>query len=157
MEFVIKVDLSDDQYKEYLTKTTDEIIKTEEFKKAFAEIIKNEFAEEIKKEMPRLANKTLYGGNYYSQNQEYMMTTNLVKAALDEYAAKIKEACEEYAKGCLEKTDMERIFKTILTDAVIRGFNSGIEEYCHANREVLAVHDSQISELRARLGMNNGY
>lgn len=157
MEFVIKVDLSDDQYKEYLTKTTDEIIKTEEFKKAFAEIMKNEFAEQIKKEMPKLANKTLYGGNYYSQNQEYTMSVNLIKAALDEYVGKIKEACEEYAKGCLEKTDMEWIFNVILTDAVIRGFNSGIEEYCHANRETLAVHHDQINQLRDRLGMNNTY
>lgn len=155
MEFVIKVDLSDDQYKEYLTKTTDEIIKTEEFKKAFAEIMKNEFAEQIKVEMPKLANKTLYGGSYYGQNKEYAMSVNLIKEALDEYATKIKEGCEEYAKGCLEKTDMEQIFNTILTNAVIRGFNSGIEAYCHANNETLAVHHDQINQLRDRLGMNN--
>lgn len=152
MELVVKLDMTDVELKYYMKKTTEDIIYTEDFKKALSDTLKRSFAEEIAKQSNNFINRSLYG-SYYNKSDEIAISEQLAKEALSEYANSIKSIFAEYAKGLMASTDLDAIIRSILMDVMFSGIQEGMKEFYKESREADMINTGKIDELRCKLGL----
>lgn len=153
MELVIKLDMENEEYKNYVDKTTEEIIYSEDFKHSLAEVIKSSFAKEIGKQANKFVNKSLYG-SYYDSNDNITISKQLAKEALSEYAESVKAVFADYAKELMAGTDLDNIIKTILMDAMFSGIQEGMKDFYTESRDIGMMNSADISRLKCKLGID---
>lgn len=151
MEFIIKVDLTEDKYTEFAKKTADEIIHTEEFKKAYSEAIKEVMVAAVKEKANLLVLNCLFGSYYRSSDSELQVPKKIVNEAMDEYVGEIKEAFKETMAKSLSNYNIGTLMEKAITNAMITGMGEGIYRYVQDLDHRSVITSSEINDLKHRL------
>lgn len=151
MEFIIKVDLTEDKYTEFAKKTADEIIQTEEFKKAYSEAIKEVMVNAVKEKANLLVLNCLFGSYYRSSDSELQVPKRIVNEAMDEYVGEIKEAFKETMAKSLSNYNIGTLMEKAITNAMLTGMSEGIYRYVQDLDHRSVITSSEINDLKHRL------
>lgn len=151
MEFIIKVDLTEDKYTEFAKKTADEIIQTEEFKKAYSEAIKEVMIAAVKEKANLLVLNCLFGSYYRSSDSELQVPKRIVNEAMDEYVGEIKEAFKETMAKSLSNYNIGTLMEKAITNAMLTGMSEGIYRYVQDLDHRSVITSSEINDLKHRL------
>lgn len=151
MEFIIKVDLTDDKYTEFAQKTADEIIHTEEFKKAYSEAIKEVMVNAVKERANILVLNCLFGSYYRTSDGNLDIPKKIVTDAMAEYVDEIKEAFKETMAESLGKYNIGSLMEKAITDAMLTGMSEGIYRYVQDLDHRNVITSSEINDLKHRL------
>lgn len=151
MEFIIKVDLTEDKYTEFAKKTADEIIHTEEFKKAYSEAIKEVMVAAVKEKANLLVLNCLFGSYYRSSDSELQVPKKIVNEAMDEYVGEIKEAFKETMAKSLSNYNIGTLMEKAITNAMLTGMSEGIYRYVQDLDHRSVITSSEINDLKHRL------
>lgn len=151
MEFIIKVDLTEDKYTEFAKKTADEIIQTEEFKKAYSEAIKEIMIAAVKEKANLLVLNCLFGSYYRSNDSELQVPKRIVNEAMDEYVGEIKEAFKETMAKSLSNYNIGTLMEKAITNAMLTGMSEGIYRYVQDLDNRSVITSSEINDLKHRL------
>lgn len=157
MEFIIKVDLTDDKYTEFAQKTADEIIQTEEFKKAYSEAIKEIMVAAIKEKANLLVLNCLFGTYYRSSDSELKIPKKIVEEAMSEYVGEIKEAFKETMAKSLKGYNIGTLMEKAITNAMLTGMSEGIYRYVQDVDQRNVITSVELNDLKQRLHIDNNY
>ena len=151
MEFIIKVDLTEDKYIEFAQKTADEIIHTEEFKKAYSEAIKEVMVNAVKERANILVLNCLFGSYYRTSDGNLDIPKKIVTDAMAEYVDDIKEAFKETMASSLGNYNIGSLMEKAITDAMLTGMSEGIYRYVQDLDHRSVITSSEINDLKHRL------
>ena len=155
MEFIIKVDLTEDKYTEFAQKTADEIIQTEEFKKAYSEAIKEVMVNAVKERANILVLNCLFGSYYRTSDGNLDIPKKIVTDAMSEYVDEIKEAFKETMAASLGNYNIGSIMEKAITNAMLTGMSEGIYRYVQDLDHRSTITNSEINDLKHRLHIDN--
>lgn len=151
MEFIIKVDLTEDKYTEFAKKTADEIIHTEEFKKAYSEAIKEVMVNAVKEKANILVLNCLFGSYYRTSDGNLDIPKKIVTDAMAEYVDEIKEAFKETMAKSLGNYNIGSLMEKAITNAMLTGMSEGIYRYVQDLDHRSVITSSEINDLKHRL------
>lgn len=151
MEFIIKVDLTDDKYTEFAQKTADEIIQTEEFKKAYSEAIKEVMVNAVKERANILVLNCLFGSYYRTSDGNLDIPKKIVTDAMAEYVDEIKEAFKDTMASSLGNYNIGSLMEKAITNAMLTGMSEGIYRYVQDLDHRSVITSSEINDLKHRL------
>ena len=151
MEFIIKVDLTEDKYIEFAQKTADEIIHTEEFKKAYSEAIKEVMVNAVKEKANILVLNCLFGSYYRTSDGNLDIPKKIVTDAMAEYVDEIKEAFKDTMASSLGNYNIGSLMEKAITDAMLTGMSEGIYRYVQDLDHRSVITSSEINDLKHRL------
>lgn len=151
MEFIIKVDLTEDKYTEFAKKTADEIIHTEEFKKAYSEAIKEVMVNAVKERANILVLNCLFGSYYRTSDGNLDIPKKIVTDAMSEYVDEIKEAFKETMASSLGNYNIGSLMEKAITNAMLTGMSEGIYRYVQDLDHRSVITSSEINDLKHRL------
>lgn len=157
MEFIIKVDLTDDKYTEFAQKTADEIIQTNEFKKAYSEAIKEIMVAAVKEKANLLVLNCLFGSYYRSSDASLDIPKKIVNEAMSEYVDEIKEAFKETMAKSLSNYNIGTLMEKAITNAMLTGMSEGIYRYVQDIDNRSVVTSSELNDLKHRLHIDSNY
>lgn len=155
MEFIIKVDLTDDKYTEFAQKTADEIIHTEEFKKAYSEAIKEVMVNAVKERANILVLNCLFGSYYRSSDGNLDIPKKIVTEAMSEYVDEIKEAFKETMAKSLSNYNIGTLMEKAITSAMLTGMSEGIYRYVQDVDQRNVITSAELNDLKHRLKIDN--
>ena len=155
MEFIIKVDLTEDKYTEFAQKTADEIIHTEEFKKAYSEAIKEVMVNAVKERANILVLNCLFGSYYRTSDGNLDIPKKIVTDAMAEYVDEIKEAFKETIAKSLSNYNIGTLMEKAITSAMLTGMSEGIYRYVQDLDHRSTITNSEINDLKHRLHIDN--
>ena len=138
MEFIIKVDLTDDKYTEFAQKTADEII--------HSEAIKEVMVNAVKERANVLVLNCLFGSYYRSSDGNLDIPKKIVTEAMSEYVDEIKEAFKETMAKSLSNYNIGTLMEKAITNAMVTGMSEGIYRYVQDvdQRNVITSAESMI-------------
>lgn len=151
MEFIIKVDLTEDKYTEFAQKTADEIIQTEEFKKAYSEAIKEVMVNAVKERANILVLNCLFGSYYRTSDGNLDIPKKIVTDAMSEYVDEIKEAFKDTMAASLGNYNIGSLMEKAITNAMLTGMSEGIYRYVQDLDHRSVITSSEINDLKHRL------
>lgn len=151
MEFIIKVDLTEDKYTEFAKKTADEIIHTEEFKKAYSEAIKEVMVNAVKERANILVLNCLFGSYHRTSDGNLDIPKKIVTDAMSEYVDEIKEAFKDTMASSLGNYNIGSLMEKAITNAMLTGMSEGIYRYVQDLDHRSVITSSEINDLKHRL------
>lgn len=157
MEFIIKVDLTDEKYTEFAQKTADEIIQTEEFKKSYSEAIKEIMVAAVKERANILVLNCLFGSYYKHADDALQIPKKIVNEAMSEYVGEIKEAFKETMAKSLSGYNMGALMEKAITSAMLTGMSEGIYRYVQDVDQRNVITSAELNDLKQRLHIDNNY
>ena len=153
MELTLKIDLTEEQYNDLMTKSYKEIFETDSFKEALKETIctgmVNWFDTPNGKDIIK---KTLTGDDYYSRNMRQTETgRNILNEATKEYASKISEPIQDFYRDLLTKVNLGNLLKEILYSQIIRSMGIGMKDSMEMIEAVFNTQSQELQSLREKL------
>ena len=153
MELTLKIDLTEEQYNDLMTKSYKEIFETDSFKEALKETIctgmVSWFDTPNGKDVIR---KTLVGDNYYSCNMNQTeVGRSILKEATKDYASKIGEPIQEFYKDLLTKINIGNLLKEILYAQIVRSMGIGMNESIETMQSAFNMQSQELQDLKEKL------
>lgn len=136
MELCLKIDLTDEQYNDIMTKSYKELFESDDFKDALGKIIAQSMHDFLKSPTGQdLIKNTLSksSGYYGSYSIDTAIGAKLVEKATEGYANQLAEPMiETYRNILLKGNTLEMVFKELLvsrmSEALVRGADRAFDE-----------------------------
>lgn len=154
MELMLKIDLTEEQYNDLMTKSYHELFETDSFKKALAATVSEGILDFLKGPTgQQLIKKTFTGDSYYDSGRNTDFGKKLFDEASKEYMDQIKEPIGKFLQDCLMKVDIDRMAKAIVMNAFIKGMSFGMNDDLMVLQEQLWRTEARVSDLRSKFNI----
>lgn len=160
MELSLKIELTDEQYNELMTKSFDSVFGGKEFTEALQKEILSSIGQYLKDHPNFIQEHLLRNSNYYSSydnTNSYRVIDRLIEEGSKTYASEISDAVAECYKHYLKKVPLEDILKEVLYKAILEGFTRGMDNWKMESSMHMSTMSSEVEMLKSRLLGNNSY
>lgn len=160
MELSLKVELTDEQYKDLMDKSFDAIMDREEVKEELKNIIIRDMQERIHTWVEANAQswiRYVYGigtGYYDSRPSEEEFVKKLIKDAGSEYTEYMSETVKKTMSDMVQTVNVEQIIYGILMDYIVKGVTGGFETWASVVNANSSIIRSNFNNLREYLKYN---
>ena len=153
MELMLKIDLTEEQYNDLMTKSYHEIFESDAFKDALKDSIllgmENWLNSTEGKDVIRTS---LVGDNYYDRNlRKTELGKSLLEVASNDFTDRMKEPVENFFREALRTVRIEDMLKYILVEAFKNGLIAGSREMMEILESKQVVMQDQISDIKNKL------
>ena len=153
MELMLKIDLTEEQYNDLMTKSYHEIFESDGFKDALKDSIllgiENWLNSTEGKDVIR---STLCGDNYYDRNlRKTELGKSLLEVARSDFTDRMKEPVENFFREALRTVRIEDMLKYILVEAFKNGLISGSREVMEILESKQVFMQDQLSDIKNKL------
>ena len=153
MELMLKIDLTEEQYNDLMTKSYHEIFESGAFKDALKDSIllgmKNWLNSTEGKDVIRSA---LCGDNYYDRNlRKTELGKSLLEIASSDFTYRMKEPVENFFREALRTVRIEDMLKYILVEAFKNGLISGSREVMEILESKQVFMQDQLDDIKNKL------
>lgn len=154
MELMLKIDLTEEQYNDLMTKSYHELFETDSFKKALAATVSEGILDFLKSPTGQnLIKKTFTGDSYYDSGRNTDFGKKLFDEASKEYMDQIKEPIGKFLQDCLMKVDIDKMAKAIVMHAFIKGMSFGTNDDLMVLQDQLWRTETRVSDLRSKFNI----
>lgn len=153
MELMLKIDLTEEQYNDLMTKSYHEIFESDAFKDALKDIIllgmENWLNSTEGKDVIRTS---LVGDNYYDRNlRKTELGKSLLEVASNDFTDRMKEPVENFFREALRTVRIEDMLKYILVEAFKNGLIAGSREMMEILEDKQIFVQDQLSDIKNKL------
>ena len=153
MELMLKVDLTEEQYNDLMTKSYHEIFESVAFKDALKDSIllgmENWLNSTEGKDVIRTS---LCGDNYYDRNlRKTELGKSLLEVASSDFTDRMKEPVENFFREALRTVRIEDMLKYILVEAFKNGLISGSREVMEILESKQVFMQDQLDDIKNKL------
>lgn len=153
MELTLKIDITEEQYNDLMTKSYKEIFETdsfkEELKKTIADGMINWFTSVNGQQVIK---ETLVGDNYYSRNlRQTEAGKNILTEATKEYSAKIGEPIQDFYRDILTKINIGKLLKEILYTEIMKSMGMGMKDSMEMIEAAFSMQSQELQNLKEKL------
>lgn len=153
MELMLKIDLTEEQYNDLMTKSYHEIFESDAFKDALKDSIllgmENWLNSTEGKDVIR---STLCGDNYYDRNlRKTELGKSLLEVASSDFTDRMKEPVENFFREALRTVRIEDMLKYILVEAFKNGLISGSREVMEILESKQVFMQDQLDDIKNKL------
>lgn len=154
MEVVLKVDLTDEQYKELMEKTTSAVTNSSEFFEAAKDKILSSMADYLKENRDEL--RKLCGiGHYYSNDttlsENRRAATAAIELATQDFSEKLKPIIADLYKEILTKCKFEEILEEVLLRTIASGLTEGVQMRLEGMTDLHTMIIAELNGIKSRL------
>lgn len=154
MELMLKIDLTEEQYNDLMTKSYHELFETDSFKKALAATVSEGILDFLKGPTgQQLIKKTFTGDSYYDSGRNTDFGKKLFDEASKEYMDQIKEPIGKFLQDCLMKVDIDKMAKAIVMHAFIKGMSFGMNDDLMVLQDQIWRTEARVSDLRSKFNI----
>ena len=153
MELMLKIDLTEEQYNDLMTKSYHEIFESDAFKDALKDNIllgiENWLNSTEGKDVIRTS---LVGDNYYDRNlRNTELGKSLLEVASSDFTNRMKEPVENFFREALRTVRIEDMLKYILVEAFKNGLISGSREVMEILESKQVFMQNQLDDIKNKL------
>lgn len=154
MELMLKIDLTEEQYNDLMTKSYHELFETDSFKKALAATVSEGILDFLKSPTGQnLIKKTFTGDSYYDSGRNTDFGKKIFDEASKDYMDQIKEPIGKFLQDCLMKVDIDRMAKAIVMNAFIKGMAFGASDDLMRLQDQLWMTEARVNDLRSKFNI----
>lgn len=159
MELTLKIELTDDQYKDLMDKSSEAIFEQDGFYKALEEVFIQSTAEYLKTpEGIKMIRKGLCGGHYF-YNEDAIDTEagkRIINAAASETIDLLKDPIKEYYKSVFKNDELiKNTLFSLLAKAMSRGLVDGATEAFSDLSSWISKNTTDINQIKSVLNVPN--
>lgn len=153
MELMLKIDLTEEQYNDLMTKSYHEIFESDAFKDALKDSILLGMENWLNSTEGKDVIKTsLIGDGYYDRNlRKTELGKSLLKVASNDFTDRMKEPVENFFREALRTVRIEDMLKYILVEAFKNGLIAGSREMMEILESKQVFMQDQLSDIKNKL------
>lgn len=154
MEVVLKVDLTDEQYKELMEKTTSAVTNSDAFFEAAKDKILSSMADYLKEnkdELRKLCGISHYYSNDTTLSENKRAATAAINVATQDFSEKLKPIIADLYKQILSKCEFEKILEEVLLRTIASGLTEGVQERLNGMTDLHTMMLGELDSIRSRL------
>lgn len=153
MELILKIDLTEEQYNDLMTKSYHEIFESDGFNDAIKDSIllgmENWLNSTEGKDVIRTS---LVGDNYYDRNlRKTELGKSLLEVASSDFTDRMKEPVENFFREALKTVRIEDMLKYILVDAFRNGLIASSREMMEILESKQVFMQDQLDDIKNKL------
>ena len=161
MELSLKIELTDEQYKDLMEKSSDAIFQQDGFYKALEEIFIQSTAEYLRTpEGIKMIRKGLCGGNYF-YNEDAIDTEagkHIINSASSETIELLKEPIKEYYRTILNNDELiKKTLMSLFTNAMSKALIDGAGSTFSELGAWISKNSADINQIKSVLNVPNMY
>lgn len=153
MELALKIDLTEEQYQDLMTKSYHELFATSSFREELGKTICEGILDWFKgPEGSKIIKETFTGDGYWKNNmRDTALGKKLVEDATKEYIDKIKEPLSEFIHEVFRSCDLDSIVRAVIYNAIMKGLTYGAEERFRELYDISMINNGKIDEIKTKL------
>ena len=153
MELALKIDLTEEQYQDLMTRSYHELFATSSFREELGKTICEGILEWFKSSEGSKIIKETFTGNGYWRNdmRDSTLGKKLVESATQDYIDKIKEPLSEFIYEVFRTCDLDGIVRAVIYNAIMKGLTYGAEDRFRELYDISMVNNGKIDEIKSKL------
>lgn len=153
MELALKIDLTEEQYQDLMTKSYHELFATSSFREELGKTICEGILDWLKSpEGSKIIKETFTGDGYWKNNmKDTALGKKLVENATKEYIDKIKEPLSEFIHEVFRSCDLDSIIRAVVYNAIMDGLTCGAKDRFRELYDISMINNGKIEDIKSRL------
>ena len=153
MELMLKIDLTEEQYNDLMTKSYHEIFESDAFKDALKDSILLGMEDWLNSPEGKGVIKTsLVGDGFYDRNlRKTELGKSLLETASSEFTDRMKDPIEDFFRETLRSIRIEDVLRLILIDSFRQGLISSSREMMQILEERQMFTENEVNDIKNKL------
>ena len=155
MNLALNISLTDEQYNDLMTKTHEKLYLSHEFVNELSKVILTQTGDYLKNHPDEIKKALGISVPHWErnavQNENKRLMTDVIKKAAEDYSTEISDNVEIALKNVLQQTDLTSIIQTVLSNAILKGMSSGLNDYLMHQSDAFSGLANEVETLKSRL------